>query len=50
MTNAFIVLQTNTLARGQRMHFALVTKILVLETNMLKVHVQSSVTGVDKGQ
>ena len=41
MTNAF-VLQTNILERGERMCFALVTNVLVLETNALKARVQTS--------
>ena len=35
-------LQTNTLAWGEGMHFALVTNVLVLETNTLKARVQTS--------
>ena len=53
MTNAFIMLQTNTLVGGRKMGFVLlrkmhsfsytiVTIILVLETNTLKVCVQTS--------
>ena len=42
MTSMFIVLQTNTLVRGEIMHFALVTNILALETNALKVRVRAS--------
>ena len=42
MMSTFIVLQTNTLARSERVHFALVTNVLVLETNALKVPVQTS--------
>ena len=42
MTNVFIVLQTNTLVRGESMRFALVTNVLVLEMNALKLRVQTS--------
>ena len=42
MTNTFIVLQMNTLAQGERMHCALVTNILALDTNTLKVCIQTS--------
>ena len=42
MNNAFIVLQTNILSRGERMRFALVTNVLVLETKTVKARVQSS--------
>ena len=37
MTNTFMVLQTNTLAKGENI---IVTNVLVLETNVLKVRVQ----------
>ena len=43
MTNAFVVLQMNAVAWKERMHFAIVTNVLVLETNMLKARVQTSV-------
>ena len=33
---------TNTLARGERMRSALVTNVLVMETNVLKARVQTS--------
>ena len=42
MTNAFIVLQTNTSAQGERMCFTLVMNVLVLERNALKVRIQTS--------
>ena len=42
MTNVFIMLQTNTLAWGERIHFVTVTNVLVLETNALKARVQTS--------
>ena len=54
MTNAFIVLQTNTLAQGEKnvlcaiaqnalfLLYTLVMNVLVLETNALKAHVQTS--------
>ena len=39
MTNA---LQTNTLARGERMHFELEMNVLVLEMNALQARIQTS--------
>ena len=53
MMNTFIVLQMNTLAQGEKMCFALwckthsfsytiVMNVLVVETNALKAHVQTS--------
>ena len=42
MMNALIVLQTITLAGGERVHFALVMNVLILETNALNVRVQAS--------
>ena len=42
MMNAFIVLQTNTLVGGERMSFALVMNVLMLETNALNVRVEAS--------
>ena len=42
MRNVYIVLQTNTLARGERMRYAVVTNVLVLGMNELKALVQTS--------
>ena len=42
MTNAFMVLQMNTLLRKEGMCFTLVTNVLVLETNALEVCFQTS--------